>query len=563
MQIPKCGFGEECGVIAFVVKETRDNYLDSDVFVCAKCMNLRYTGERIVVVPDAEDVLECLECVDHHLAKIDHFMEWHSFNNKLLPTLETYKENNSKLKKDLSLSVTSNTWKDLPYLHSESRSLLNSLQTSPLWQEYIREFTHREFRDMKAGRNRVYSASKKWVNGQLVKLRESMRKTDYGRVVEKLRKVTERVRVCEREMEEKDEVIRKQEGEIREEMRRFEVKECDVQEMRNALKQKEDYIRTLEQRVQGITIWEGENDSLTKILRKQIEKFQQDKSHSEETINQLACKKNRLETEMRQWIEKCKKSQNHIEIQDSKIQNLKRQCDGVLSPRDFTRYNEIEQEFQQRSELKFDFNNENDVLLLKQLKLKIPPLELLQFCSLQKLKEPGALKEFLSNSIRENIRELTFSHIHSSITSSIPYIASLTKVLPLATKKVHFYNSILTKDYFQDILASSKNVQVIKFIKCIIKPDTECYFGDRLQGATFQGIDFTGTGERSNWAGEDCRRFRCIMEGLAQEESIKGREVTIGLKNCGVWREQVEGILEEYGLSMMEVGSCDRFRMLF
>ena len=110
------------------------------------------------------------------------------------------------------------------------------------------------------------------------------------------------------------------------------------------------------------------------------------------------------------------------------------------------------------------------------------------------------------------------------------------------------------KEEFEDILQSAKHIHTIEFDRCYIEIDSECNFGDTLDGSKFKKLDFDESGRYSysNW-NEDGREFKNIIEGLSKVESVKQNLEEIGLHNCNITKDLALKIVKNGGFDNVKV----------
>ncbi|CAI2385692.1 unnamed protein product [Moneuplotes crassus] len=221
--------------------------------------------------------------------------------------------------------------------------------------------------------------------------------------------------------------------------------------------------------------------------------------------------------------------------------------------------NKKKQNIKEISELKFNLDLKEHIELLKQLiPYKMPPLQDLTFDLDKTLQNTELLNEFLSNSICGHILTNSSCLIQvfnfrapNSFLSISPYMASLPKVLPLVSEAAGFRDFSLEKAEFEDLLAAAKNVKKVEISWCSIEGSGQLDFGDKLEGSTFEILDFWGTIFKSE--GDDRTSFMNIVKGLAEVESVRSREVKIRSTYCKWNKKKAQEVLEKYGLTKMSL----------
>ncbi|CAI2386828.1 unnamed protein product [Moneuplotes crassus] len=167
-------------------------------------------------------------CMLYNLIKIDNFRELHKLDklwSKLLPDLREYKQTHAQLKNDLGSAKATNGWDRLPYLLIEARTLLGTLLKSLLWKEYCKEESIRQFRDSQYGATRMYSASKKWINGQIMKLKDHLTVTRYGELKEEYKQLKQ-------EYKQKSELCNEKQKKIDQKLRKIQSQEFEILELK-------------------------------------------------------------------------------------------------------------------------------------------------------------------------------------------------------------------------------------------------------------------------------------------------------------------------------------------
>ncbi|CAI2371398.1 unnamed protein product [Moneuplotes crassus] len=572
MKIPKCEYSSDCEKIAYLVKSTPQSLHNEDLFVCSKCLNSRFVSEPIVQIPNPGDILYCLEAVEHNLLKIDHFREWHNLDklwSNLLPELREYKDIHAQLKNDLASAKATNGWDRLPYLHVEARALLETVLESRLWKEYCKEDSIRQFRDNQYGTRKMYSASKKWVNGQMIKLRDHLNVTRYGELKEEHKNL-------KKQYEQKSELCDEKQQEIDRHLRKLQTQDLKILSLSSEIAQTKKKFENAEQ------IMIKQENSLSEDRKRQeqeknkfiqdLEAITQDKIKLEQklTKDKERIKENNLLT----LEEKLTKAEELRLESERKLEEYKEQPKLDSNPNNFSDIiKQMKQRIQKLSKLSFNLTDQEDIQLMEKLvPYKMPPLQCLTLSLSQDIQNIKLLDEFLSNSICDEIcytSPLPFIKKIDTIAqtyplSMTPYMACLTKMLPLASQEVSFCDSSFLRDEFEDILVAAKNTKQVTFQGCEIEVDDPLDFGDRLEGATFEGINFTGSKFKSDredgearfnyvmnfWARDldDETKFRNIVEGLARVESVKNRHITMYMGSFNVGKEKGKKILEEYGL---------------
>ena len=110
------------------------------------------------------------------------------------------------------------------------------------------------------------------------------------------------------------------------------------------------------------------------------------------------------------------------------------------------------------------------------------------------------------------------------------------------------------KEEFEDILQSAKHMHTIQFDYCYIEIDSDCNFGDTLDGSTFKKLDFDDSGQSSysNW-NKDGREFKNIIEGLSKVESVKQNLEEIYLGGCNITKDLALKIVKNGGFDDVKV----------
>ncbi|CAI2386057.1 unnamed protein product [Moneuplotes crassus] len=518
MELPKCDYQKECSTVAFMIKARPEGCIPEDIFVCAKCCVTRFTEEESSRVPESGEVLECLEFVEHHLNKINHFREWHKLDQKcniqwtkFLPDLKIYELSHMQLKKDLALAKTTNDWAHLPYLLIEAKELVNSVKTSKIFNEYCKELSFREFRDDKFDANKMHYASKIWTNKQLMKLRNHLTTTEYGRVIIKIGEMQEICKKHERIIKEQEREIIKKDQEIDQKDARIEFSDQEILKLRGEIQNEEQkakqLMKELSEKDEFILAHRNEVYSLTHRnieLQEEIEKIYKDIEALKKTLEQKERVVKGLQNYKRKEAIKelgCQ-SDRAMFAEKSKHMNGSGGIRGIMKRK-------IEA-IRETLELDFCFSYKYHRKFLKEVKHhKITSLESLSFDRPDLLEEPETLNQFLSDLICENTNYCKTSFIKNSnslmkknIHCLCLIITPIIKTLPCVTQEVCFSGTKVSKTQLEGLFVASKNAKKISFINCKIEPGNECGFGEKLEGATFETLDFYGTGKGyySNWS---------------------------------------------------------------
>ncbi|CAI2382869.1 unnamed protein product [Moneuplotes crassus] len=564
MKVPKCGYAGDCGGIEYLVKSTQDNVFMEDLFVCANCLNSRYPGEQFVQIPKPDDILHCLDSVEYNLIKIEHFKEWHKLEKlwrKMLPDLDEYKDRHRQLNCDLASAKSTNSWESLPYLLIESRVLLHTLFDSQLWKEYCKEQTCREFRDAKHGTRKMYSASKVWVNRQMMKLRDNIANSEYGRLSKKFEQTRKQCNGQEN-------LIKEQKTKIAQQNNSSMFREIELTKIKEDLQQKNEIIKKQKAQVKEKSELIEKQKAKTEKKKKKIltqkellDKLNKEKLTYEKEIERLTIENKqarKVQVEQRNEIELLNDERIIAKKEENKKQDFKENSHKDTVSSDILKFvQEKQQEIKKEGRLGFYFSDKRYGQLLEQLSNDImPPLNELNFYFSDMLKDSQALcilNGFLSNSIRESIQK--FSICMYSLSPLTQYKASVAKVLPLINNEILMSSFTLSQKDFEDLLVAAQHTNTIQFHECTIETDKECNFSKRLQAATFQTLDFSGTGvdERSAWIEGHYKRFNNIMTGLAKVKSIKNREISLIAREDDLYIEEGKKIIGDLGLDKISL----------
>ncbi|CAI2385086.1 unnamed protein product [Moneuplotes crassus] len=547
MKFPKCDFSYNCAEVRFMVKATEENRFERDVFVCQRCADTVVVKETVQPIPDLATVIEVLDMAEYYMVKIDTFREiqkvkskeiWLSQWDRLLDDLEEYKEKHRILKENLVSIDLNNSWNELPYLHIEAKEFLDSLIESKLIKQYNHQKNCMKFMEDKYQIFRERNASKAWVNSQICKLRDFIGDTDHGRVLEKLKKTEKLCTQKDQQLEqfsrviiEKDKTIDLQMGKILYKDNQITLKEAKIKEITKKNESNRQIIRDknniISKHIAQIEKLKEENQTL-KNLSKNLEKERRtfNKSHSDNFAN------------IQSQNEETKEDPFFLNLLDNSMES----STTLIEPSTtfLTPILESEYDLSSPSSLTSlrDFSNH-----------KFPHLPSLTFTHLHKL----PLNSFLESNSFTSINQFSLRSPYGLPFEISPYTKTLGKILPKVVAQVTVYSAVLGNKQFEDLLVAAKNVKTVKFGCCIIETDKKCAFRSRLKGARVQSIDFEGTGyqERSNWGADGCKRFRNIVKGLAEVESIRNRGIFMGLICCGMKKDEVLEILKEFEMDKM------------
>ncbi|CAI2363762.1 unnamed protein product [Moneuplotes crassus] len=508
--MPRCKTYMDCEKIAYMVRKSADNALKQDLFVCSMCMMTHYSDQVSEPIPEIDPITECLNSAQHNLNKIECFRQQHKLDevwDGVLPQLEEFNTTYKKLKEELQAIKANGRWNKLVDFQVEIKTFLNLIFDSELMKKFNRELHCREFKESKSADSMTNYMSQAAVRAKVQEIQQTIIAEQVNPLKEVLRRATERDREknaqlerLEQDKEELDQTIQA----LTQEKNSFEQVSSERQQE----------ILNLTQTAQTLTEEQKTNNGLIEEMKEQILNLDNTLEQSKHTLS----------------YQEFKKIQNSI-------------CGSSNS-------------FNESSSVCINLSNTSSQDLLKTLQLfRLPPLASLDVCKIYNFNHPEVITKFIENSLSEHIKYFRFSTGSISYPSISAYMGSLQKTLPLIPDKVELVHWAITKQEFEDLMLSCQHSKYAYFYGCKILTDSEIDFKDRLDQASFTAIDFNYTGHSgyTNWSEDGFMKFKNIVKGFAKVESIKNRHIDIHLGNCGMSKSQAEAILQENGLTKMNV----------
>ncbi|CAI2363915.1 unnamed protein product [Moneuplotes crassus] len=508
--MPRCKTYMDCEKIAYMVRKSADNALKQDLFVCSMCMMTHYSDQVSEPIPEIDPITESLNSAQHNLNKIECFRQQHKLDevwDGVLPQLEEFNTTYKRLKEELQAIKANGHWNKLVDFQAEIKTFLNLIFDSELMKKFNRELHCREFKESKSADSMTNYMSQATVRDKVQEIQQTIIAEQVNPLKEVLRRATERDREkntqlerLEQDKEELDQTIQA----LTQEKNNFEQVSSERQQE----------ILNLTQTAQTLKEEQKTNNSLIEEMKEQIFSLENTLEQSKHTLS----------------YQEFKKIQNSI-------------CGSSNS-------------FNESSSFTIDLSNTSNQNLLKTLQLfRLPPLAKLDVYNIHEFEHPEVITKFIENALSEHIKYFRLSHGGGSCPLISSYMGSLQKTLPLIPDKVELAYWSMTKQEFEDLMVSSQHSKYVYFCACKILTDSEVDFGDRLDQASFTTIDFNSTGHSSydNWSKNEYMKFKNIVKGFAKVESIKSRPIDIHLGGCGMSKSQAEAILQENGLTKMNV----------
>ncbi|CAI2361883.1 unnamed protein product [Moneuplotes crassus] len=493
-----------------MIRKTDTNILEKNLLVCSLCMMTTYSDQDSEPIHYIDAITESLNLGDYNVKKIEFFKIEHGLDqawHTVLPQFEGFKTTCDELKKQLKFIKKSKHWEHLVHIHFKTKDLINSLFSSELMKNYTKQLHCAEFRETRGYKTFVSDGIQTASRNKVKKIQETIIATQVNLLKESLRRATERdkeknvqLERLEQDKEELDQTI-----------------QALIQEKNNfeqVSSQKQQQVLNLTQTVQTLTEEHKDRNSLIEEMKEKILSQENTLEQSKHTLSH----------------QEFKKVQNSI-------------CRSSNS-------------FNESSGVDINLSNTSSQDLLKTLQLfRLPPLASLDVCNIRYFNHPEVITKFVENSLSEHIKHFRFSIGNGSCPSISAYMGSLQKTLPLIPDKVELVHWSITKQEFEDLMASCQHSKYVYFCACKILTDSGIDFGDRLDQASFTTIDFNYTGHSSydNWSKNGFVKFKNIVKGFAKVESIKNRPIDIHLGDCGISKSQAEIILQENGLTKMNV----------
>ncbi|CAI2359950.1 unnamed protein product [Moneuplotes crassus] len=389
----------------------------------------------------------------------------------------------------------------------------------------------------------MYSASKKWVNGQMVKLRDHLAITRYGELKEEHKQL-------KKQYDQKSELCDEKQQKIERQMRELQTQDLKLITSNSQVVASKKKLENAEQ------IMIKQENSLSELREKQ----KQDKNKFNEDLEAINQEKAKLEKKRIKDKEKIKVLKEELaKAEELRLQSErnaedhKEHSEPKLELDDTTVIIDgLEQKIKEITELCLCLNQEKHIELINQLiPYKMPPLKSLTSVLAKSHQNTELLNKFFSNSICEHIQHFSFGTDRCTL-SITPCMSSLSKVLPCVTQQVSIYFFDLAQTEFEELLVAAKNAKWVRISRGRIVGDCQLDFGGRLEGAAFEEFEFRCLAYDSE--GVDEIFFRSIVKGLAEMESEKSRMIRMVVDYSHYNKEKGKKILKEYGLTKIKLG---------
>ena len=147
------------------------------------------------------------------------------------------------------------------------------------------------------------------------------------------------------------------------------------------------------------------------------------------------------------------------------------------------------------------------------------------------------LKVFLKNSIPNNLYLLKFNNSNFKCLTFSPYIDTFKTLFSKRIESLSIHSTHLTRNEFWTIVKNGKYWIVLQFVACYIIIDSECDFGEDMEGCKIEAFNFHSTGSTYFWNwlfNPDMILY--IFEGIKNWKPLKESLKTLYLENC--WYDQ-------------------------
>ena len=147
------------------------------------------------------------------------------------------------------------------------------------------------------------------------------------------------------------------------------------------------------------------------------------------------------------------------------------------------------------------------------------------------------LKVFLKNSIPNNLYLLNFNNANFKCLTGSPYIETFKTLFSKRIESLSIHNTHLTRNEFWTIVKNGKYWNVLQFLTSYIITDSECDFGEDMEGWKIETFNFHSTGGTyyCNWLFNPDMILN-IFEGIKNWKPLRESLKTLYLENC--WYDQ-------------------------
>ncbi|CAI2386189.1 unnamed protein product [Moneuplotes crassus] len=605
MKLPKCPLKKSCKTISYMIKSTPSNNLKSDIFVCSRCANSVFVKEEVTQIPAEEEILECLSQVEFYLVRIDQFEQgqggflWRMKKGERVgEKLEEYFEEHRLIKAHLFTATNTEDYSSLPYIHIESKHLLNTILESEIFKEYNHQKEFMKFRDFTdnlidpswsmdltkeredltspdhpsktritsislTASSKLHQASKAFINQQICNLRDYILTTEHSRVISKLADTKKLVKSQAEQISAKD-------LEIEDQKRKLTEKDQEIKHIQSKLLTTESQLAQISSILQQEQHKNELNERIIQEQKEEIERVLHEKKACEEVVQKIQMENKEVEkaksmkvVEIEKLETIMKEMEDEGKRRETIISTLVASKDPLIHPRSLPDL--------KGGSLYFNFSSVQDHLLMGLLvPHKLPSLASLKCKNLKSLSNPEVhlketpckfpvLNDFLEDSIQDEIRELSMTLSSGNDLSDESDFTemkiSIAKVLPMVTKQVSLSGFVISQEEFVTFMSAAKKAREIRFNWCRLDIENDCEFEGELEDSKFRILNFYGTElvAPEGWFSDGCEKFRYIMKGLSKEHCVKKRNIIVKLEGCGLKRDKVAQILTENSMTLMKI----------
>ncbi|CAI2359259.1 unnamed protein product [Moneuplotes crassus] len=189
---------------------------------------------------------------------------------------------------------------------------------------------------------------------------------------------------------------------------------------------------------------------------------------------------------------------------------------------------------------------------LKSLKNRIPDIEILNLNDAYSNNKEA--KTFMTTHFPNKVGVFNFNKGSSLKCCLSVFFEELVEISQRVIGELNIHEFEISQAQLIALLCANKHKQLFGLIKCKLDLSSVPDFGGNLSGSWIKGLDLDGCGEIwcCNWQ-YNGTHFENLIAGLSQEEDFKKNLKMIKMSECGMEKNMVEKILEDYGFGHVEI----------
>jgi len=200
-------------------------------------------------------------------------------------------------------------------------------------------------------------------------------------------------------------------------------------------------------------------------------------------------------------------------------------------------------------------NTKNQELITSLQYCKFPKINTIKINEVSNYNKPDIINNFIMNAIPEGLQQFKLDVEILSKEETKKYLKVLSNVSSRIYDQIIIKGFTLTCSEFIDIIANYKHCNTISICWAWIDTQSQFSFGDKLNGAKFNSLDFHLSTIRSKWK-TNPDKFRNIIKALSVVPDVKSNLKTINLggpRSSGVSKSNAKQILKDENLPNIEI----------